>query len=192
MGVQLPLILVRFQRNSGESSGPGPLSFWVIFLMARTIPPSFVEIAPKLRVVAPLMWEWPKTAKNRGKPQKMTPSSETEIFWGWFRWESCSLGYSGHLLHQQKLRSLNKKLTFGPKYPNFGVKKAHFRPLRPIGASTVNVFNTKKVSHWNPDTRVPKFLLPAPQNLDFGPKNGQIWPKTGILGQISAFLAHLI
>ena len=28
--------------------GPGPLSFWVIFLMARTIPPSFVEIGPKL------------------------------------------------------------------------------------------------------------------------------------------------
>ena len=38
--------------------------------------------------------------------------------------------------------------------------------------------------------RVPKFLLPAPKKLDFGPKNGQIWPKTGILGQISAFLAH--
>ena len=62
----------------------------------------------------------------------------------------------------------------------------------PIGASPINVFNTKKVSHWNPDTRVPKFLLPAPKKLDFGPKNGQIWPKTGILGQISAFLAHLI
>ena len=56
----------------------------------------------------------------------------------------------------------------------------------------VYVFNTKKVSHWNPDMRVPKFLLPAPKKLDFGPKNGQIWPKTGILGQISAFLAHLI
>ena len=27
----------------------------------------------------------------------MTPSSETEFFWGWFRWESCSPGYSGHL-----------------------------------------------------------------------------------------------
>ena len=26
--------------------GPGPLSFWVIFLMARTIPLSFVEIGP--------------------------------------------------------------------------------------------------------------------------------------------------
>jgi len=62
--------------------GPGPLSFYVIFLMARTIFPSFVEIGPKLRVVAPLTWEWPKTAKNRGEPQKMTPSSETEIFLG--------------------------------------------------------------------------------------------------------------
>ena len=35
--------------------------------MTRTIPPSFVEIGPKLRVVAPLTWEWPKTAKNRGE-----------------------------------------------------------------------------------------------------------------------------
>ena len=40
--------------------------------MVRTIPPSFVEIGPKLRVVAPLKWEWPKMAKNRGEPQKMT------------------------------------------------------------------------------------------------------------------------
>ena len=29
-----------------------------------------------------LTWEWPKTAKNRGEPQKMTPSSETENFLG--------------------------------------------------------------------------------------------------------------
>ena len=57
--------------------GPGPLSFYVIFFMARTIPPSFVEIGPKLRVVAPLTRRWPTTAKNRGEPQKMTPSSET-------------------------------------------------------------------------------------------------------------------
>ena len=98
------------------------------FLMARTVPPNFVKIGPKLRVGAPLSWHKPKTAKNRGEPQKMTPSSETEFFLGWFQWESCSPGYSGHLLHWQKSRSLNKKLTFGPKYPNFGVKKAHFRP----------------------------------------------------------------
>ena len=50
--------------------------------MARTIPPSFVEIGPKLRVVALLTRQWPKTAKNRGEPQKMTSSSETESFWG--------------------------------------------------------------------------------------------------------------
>merc|ERR1712107_302632 len=80
-------------------TGPGPLSFWVIFLMARTIPPSFLEIGPKLRVVAPLTRRWPKTAKNRGEPQKMTPSPETEICLGWFRWESWSPGYSGHLFH---------------------------------------------------------------------------------------------
>ena len=28
------------------------------------------------------MWEWPKRAKNRGEPKKMTPSSETENFLG--------------------------------------------------------------------------------------------------------------
>ena len=58
-----------------------------------------------------------------------------------------------------------------------------------IDAARLMVAN---LSHWNPDMRVPKFLLPAPKKLDLGPKNGQIWPKTGILGQISAFLAHLI
>merc|ERR1712240_388522 len=99
-----------------------------------------------------------------------------KIFWGWFRWESCSPGYSGHLIHQQKSRSLNKKLTFGPKYPNFGVKKAHFRPQRPVGASMINVFNMKKVSHWNPDMRVPKILLPAPKNWHFGPNIGIFGP----------------
>merc|ERR1712012_174943 len=139
----LPLILVRFQRNSGEVSGPGLLSFWVIFLMARTIPPSFVEIGPKLRVVAPLTWEWPKTAKNRGEPQKMTPSPETEIFLGWLRWESCNPGYSGHLFHQQKSRSLNKKLTFGPKYPNFGVKKHIFAPSGQLEPHR-SMFSTRK------------------------------------------------
>merc|ERR1711978_727044 len=43
--------------------------------------------------------------------------------------------------------TFGRKVVFGPKYPNFGVKKAHFRPWRPIGASPINVFNTKKVSH---------------------------------------------
>ena len=37
--------------------------------------------------------------------------------------------------------------------------------------------NTKKVSHWTPDMRVPKVLLPPPKKLDFWPKNGQLWPQ---------------
>ena len=41
--------------------------------MALTVPPSFVENGPKLRVLIPLKW---------GEPRKMTPSSETEIFCG--------------------------------------------------------------------------------------------------------------
>ena len=32
----------------------------------------------------------------------------------------------------------------------------------------------------------------APEKMDFWPINSQTWPKTGIFGQISAFLAHLI
>ena len=37
------------------------------FLMARTVPPSFVEIGPKLRVGTPLTWEWPKTGVSPKK-----------------------------------------------------------------------------------------------------------------------------
>ena len=50
--------------------------------MAWTVPPSFVENNPKLRVLKLMIGEWPKTAKNKGEPRKMTPSPETEIFWG--------------------------------------------------------------------------------------------------------------
>ena len=35
-----------------------------------------------------------------------------------------------------------------------------------------------------------KGFTPPPQKMDFWPKTGQIWPKTGIFGQILAFLAH--
>ena len=64
------------------------------FLMARTFPPSFVENGPKLRVLIIVIGEWPETAKNRGEPQKMTHSSETEIS-GWSEWKSCSPGNTG-------------------------------------------------------------------------------------------------
>ena len=51
-------------------------------LVSSTKAPSFVENGPKFRVLIPLKWEWPKMAKHRGEPRKMTPNSETENFLG--------------------------------------------------------------------------------------------------------------
>ena len=59
---------------------------------------------------------------------RMTHSSEREICLGWSEWESSSPGCTGDMPWWQKLWFQNKRLTFGPKYPNFWVKKAHFRP----------------------------------------------------------------
>ena len=53
------------------------------------------------------------------------------------------------------------------QYPNFGVKITHFRPQRPIEALPVNVFNKNNLSHWSPDVRVPKVLLPLLKNVFF-------------------------
>merc|ERR1712218_265129 len=107
----------------------------------------------------------------------MTHCSEMEIFLGWSQWESCSPGYTCDMPCLQKSRLPYKKLTFCPKYPNFWVKKAHFCPWRPIGASMINVFNMKKVSHWNPDMRVPKFYSLSPKNWILGPKTAKFGPK---------------
>ena len=73
-------------------------------------------------------WGMPKTAKNRGEPQKMTSSSETEIFFGG--------GPNGKVVAPgivvicsiDKNRNHYTKIDFWPKYPNLWVKKAHFRP----------------------------------------------------------------
>ena len=50
--------------------------------MARTVPASFVNGGPKVRVLITAKWEWPETAKKRGEPRKMTHSSENGIFFG--------------------------------------------------------------------------------------------------------------
>ena len=38
------------------------------FVIARTVPPSFADHGPKLRVLIIAKWEWPEMAKNRGEP----------------------------------------------------------------------------------------------------------------------------
>ena len=79
----------------------------------------------------------------------------------------------------KKLRCPNKKLTFLSQIQIFSGQNCTFLSQ---GASPVNVFNTKEVSHWFPDVRVPKVLL----------KNCPVWPKTGIFGQMLAFLPYLV
>ena len=55
--------------------------------------------------------------------------------------------------------------------------KLHISSLATIGASPVNVFNTKEVSHWFPDMRIPKVLLHSPKKWIFGPKTAKFGPK---------------
>merc|ERR1719474_2439150 len=108
----------------------------------------------------------------------MTPSSETEFFLGWFRWESFSPGYSGHLLHQQKSRSLNKKLTFGPKYPNFGVKKSTFSPLAANWSLADQCLQHEKGVSLESRYEGTKIFTPCPQkNWILGPKTAKFGPK---------------
>ena len=92
-------------------------------------------------------------------------------------------GYSGHLFHQQKLRSLNKKLTFGPKYPNFGVKKNIFAPSGQLEPCR-SMFSTRKrclirIPIWgyqNFYSLPPKIWISGPKTAKFGPKLA-FWAK---------------
>ena len=132
---------------------------------------------PKKSHFSPIFGRYLKYAKNRGEPQKMTPSSETEFFWGWFQWESCSPGYSGHLFHQQKSRSLNKKLTFGPKYPNFGVKKAHFCPSGQLEPHRSMFWTRQRCLIGLPICGYQKFYSLPRKNWIVGPKMSKFGPK---------------
>ena len=49
--------------------------------MVRTVPPSFVENGPKLRVLIPLKWEWPKRPKTGVTPEN-NPLLGNGIFLG--------------------------------------------------------------------------------------------------------------
>ena len=53
---------------------------WVILLVARMVPPSFVDNDPKVRVLILAIGKWPEMAKIRDEPRKMTLTSQTEIF----------------------------------------------------------------------------------------------------------------
>ena len=62
--------------------------------MAGTVPPSFVDENPKLRVLTIAEWEWPEKAKNRGEPRKCPIDRKRNFFggvrmsklWPWVYW----------------------------------------------------------------------------------------------------------
>ena len=66
---------------------------------------------PKKSHFSPIFGRYLKYAKNRGEPQKMTPSSETEFFLGWSEWENCCSGYTYDMPCWQKSRLPYKKTT---------------------------------------------------------------------------------
>ena len=132
------------------------------FLMAWTVPPSFVDDGPKLRVLILTKCYKPEMAKNQGEPRKMTHSSETEV-----------------LLHPLK------KWIFGPKRARFLAQIWHFwlnisifGPFGPMpdqktmGARCLGVFSV---------TWVPKVLLPPIKIRIFGPKTAIFAPKSNML-----------
>ena len=113
-------------------------------------------------------------------PKKWPLARKRNFFLGWFPWESCSPGYSGHLLHWQKSRSLYKKIDFWPQISKFWGHKSTLLPLAANWSLTDQFFQHKKGVSLESRYEGIKIFTPCPQKLDFGPKNGQIWPKTGI------------
>ena len=154
--------------------------------MARTFPPSFIEKGPKLRVLVIMKWEWPETAKKKGmSPEEWPIARKRNFFSGLSEWESCSPGYTGDMPCWQKPQLPYKKLTFRPSNSTFLSLAANW-------SHTGQRFQHRKgVSSvpWYGDI---KSVTPSPQQVDFWPKNGQIWPKNDSFGQIWAFLVHLI
>ena len=98
------------------------------------------------------------------------------------KWESYSPGCTGDMSCWHKSRFPNKKMTFGPKYPFFLAWIAHFCPKGPIGASIINIFNTKEVSLiWGYQE------FPPPKKWIFGPKTAKFGPKLAFLAKYQHF-----
>ena len=86
-------------------------------------------------------------------------------FWsflvGWVQQQSCCPGSSKYMPRWQKLWFQNKISI--QKYKRIWGQNVTFLAL---GALPVNVFNTKEVSYWFPDMRVPK-VSSLPQKIGF-------------------------
>ena len=93
--------------------------------------------------------------------------------------------------YQYSTSTSTSKLTFGPKYPNFGSKKHIFAPCGQLEPHR-SMFSTRKRCLIGIPIGGYQNFYSSPQKIGFW---AQIWPnlaKNGIFGQILAFLAHLI
>merc|ERR1719494_1086711 len=91
-----------------------------------------------------------------------------------------------------KIAITKQKNDFWPQISKFWGQKSTFSPLAANWSLTDQCSQHEKGVSLDSRYEGTKIFTPCPEKLDSGPKNGQIWPKTGILGQISAFLAHSI
>merc|ERR1712240_787769 len=122
-------------------------------------------------------------------PKKCPLARKRKIFWGWFRWESCSPGYSGHLFHQQKSRSLNKKLTSWSQISKFWGQKSTFSSLAANWSLTDQCFQHEKGVSLESRYEGTKIFTTCPKIIGFWAqkrpnlaKNWRFRPNIGIFG----------
>ena len=143
--------------------------FWEIEVCSE-----FRHSPTKIKSSCPPVAPLPKNGQNLGWAPENDPYLWNKFFGGF--------GPMGKLLPRiywwyvvlQKLSFQNKKLTFGPKYPNFGVKIAHFVPSVQLEPHR-SMFSTQK-----------RCLISSLiwENLKFYSLTPKwwFWPKTGLFG----------
>ena len=159
-------------------------SFIVIFLMARTVPPSFVDDGPKLRVFIIAKLEQPK---NGMSPEKWPIAWKRIFFWGRSEWETWSPGCTGYMPCWQKSIFQNKKNPFWPQIPKFLGQNCTFLSLAASWGLTGQCFQHERGVSLVPWYEGTKSFTPSPQKWIFGPKtnldlNWNFWPIIGIFG----------
>merc|ERR1712016_257242 len=103
----------------------------------------------------------------------------------------CGVGWWS-FVPSTKIAITKQKNDFWPQISKFWGQKSTFSPLAANWSLTDQCFQHEKGVSLGSRYKGTKIFTPCPKKIGFGAQKGQIWPKTGILSQISAFLAHLI
>ena len=144
----------------------------------------------KTKGSSPSVASLPKKGQNSGRALENYPYLGNEKNRSGFNGNIVALDVFVICVVDKKLQS--QKILFAPSIKIFGSKKHIFAPSGQLEPQWSMFSTRKRCLIGLPIWGYQKFYSLPPKKLDFGPKKGQIWPKTGILGQISAILAHLI